>query len=165
MSSAHSRQASADLAALSDGLGGGGSGAPGGSTTPASLSGTPSAAGLAAAVPVGAGAAVEQQQRRRRQAPEPAWLAAEGAPPQRRTRLPPPAQKERSVSLWSLIKEMVGKVRDRGGTCMCGPALLAPAQLRAPLAAKGSKSLHSSLPPFPPRTSRVSAYPSTSMNR
>ena len=39
----------------------------------------------------------------------PEWLVAEGRPPQRRDRLPPPQQRERSVSLWSLIKEMVGK--------------------------------------------------------
>jgi hypothetical protein len=41
--------------------------------------------------------------------PEPAWLAAEGPPPPRRDRLPPPEEPERSISLWSLIREMVGK--------------------------------------------------------
>ena len=41
--------------------------------------------------------------------PEPEWLKNEGPPPVRRTALPKPAQPEKSVSLWSLIKEMVGK--------------------------------------------------------
>lgn len=41
--------------------------------------------------------------------PPPKWLVAEGPPPHRRDRLPPPQQREKSVSLWSLIKEMVGK--------------------------------------------------------
>ncbi|KAK2078356.1 hypothetical protein QBZ16_003196 [Prototheca wickerhamii] len=42
---------------------------------------------------------------------DPAWVAAElarGLPP-RRAALPPPAQQEKTVSLWSLIKGMVGK--------------------------------------------------------
>lgn len=39
----------------------------------------------------------------------PEWLVAEGPPPKRRERLPRPQQREKSVSLWSLIKEMVGK--------------------------------------------------------
>lgn len=39
----------------------------------------------------------------------PEWLAAELPPPARRDRLPPPAQQEKSVSLWSIIKECVGK--------------------------------------------------------
>ncbi len=37
------------------------------------------------------------------------WAAKEGPPPPRRSRLPPPKQQEKSVSLWSLIKDMVGK--------------------------------------------------------
>lgn len=40
---------------------------------------------------------------------QPEWLAKEGAPPRRRDRLPKPQQAEKSVSLWSLIKDMVGK--------------------------------------------------------
>jgi oxysterol-binding protein 1 len=40
---------------------------------------------------------------------QPEWLTREGPPPPRRDRLPPPQQREKSVSLWSLIKEMVGK--------------------------------------------------------
>jgi hypothetical protein len=40
---------------------------------------------------------------------QPEWLISEGPPPPRRDRLPPPQQREKSVSLWSLIKEMVGK--------------------------------------------------------
>jgi hypothetical protein len=32
-----------------------------------------------------------------------------GPPPKRRLRLPRPAQQEKSVSLWTLIKDMVGK--------------------------------------------------------
>ena len=34
---------------------------------------------------------------------------AEGPPPRRRERLPPPKQKEKSVSLWAILKEVVGK--------------------------------------------------------
>lgn len=34
---------------------------------------------------------------------------AEGPPPQRRNRLPKPKQAEKSVSLWSILKEVVGK--------------------------------------------------------
>lgn len=41
--------------------------------------------------------------------PEPAWIAKEGPPPKRREQLPAPKQQEKSVSLWSLIKDMVGK--------------------------------------------------------
>lgn len=37
------------------------------------------------------------------------WLSAEGPPPHRRDRLPTPLEPEKRVSLWSLIKEMVGK--------------------------------------------------------
>lgn len=40
---------------------------------------------------------------------EPEWLAKELPLPQRRDRLPKPQQAEKSVSLWSLIKDMVGK--------------------------------------------------------
>lgn len=40
---------------------------------------------------------------------DPDWVAAEGPAPTRRDRLPPPAQRERSVSLWGLIKDMVGR--------------------------------------------------------
>lgn len=39
----------------------------------------------------------------------PQWLKEELPAPARRDRLPKPAQKEKSVSLWSLIKECVGK--------------------------------------------------------
>lgn len=39
----------------------------------------------------------------------PEWLAEELPAPVRRDRLPPPAQQEKSVSLWSIIKECVGK--------------------------------------------------------
>ncbi len=39
----------------------------------------------------------------------PAWLKQELPPPPRRERLPPPKQREKSVSLWSIIKECVGK--------------------------------------------------------
>ena len=34
-------------------------------------------------------------------------------PPRRRTEMPQPAQAEKSVSLWSILKECVGKVRTR----------------------------------------------------
>lgn len=37
------------------------------------------------------------------------WLSTEGPPPHRRVRLPTPLEPEKRVSLWSLIKEMVGK--------------------------------------------------------
>ena len=36
-------------------------------------------------------------------------LLCAGPPPKRRERLPKPAQQEKSVSLWTLIKDMVGK--------------------------------------------------------
>ena len=39
----------------------------------------------------------------------PEWLKQELPPPPRRERLPPPKQREKSVSLWSIIKECVGK--------------------------------------------------------
>ena len=39
----------------------------------------------------------------------PEWLQRELPPPPRRERLPPPKQREKSVSLWSIIKECVGK--------------------------------------------------------
>lgn len=39
----------------------------------------------------------------------PAWLLNEGDPPLRRHALPVPQQAEKGISLWSLIKEMVGK--------------------------------------------------------
>ena len=39
----------------------------------------------------------------------PKWLQRELPPPPRRERLPPPKQREKSVSLWSIIKECVGK--------------------------------------------------------
>ena len=48
--------------------------------------------------------------------PLPAWLAAAPPPPPRRDRLPPPAQAERTYSLWSLIKECVG--RDLTRVCL-----------------------------------------------
>jgi hypothetical protein len=54
-------------------------------------------------------AAAQPQPPPPQQLPEPAWLAAEGPPPPRRDRLPPPEEPERSISLWSLIREMVGK--------------------------------------------------------
>lgn len=38
------------------------------------------------------------------------WLAQELPPPKRRTHLPDPKQTERSVSLWAIIKDVVGKV-------------------------------------------------------
>jgi len=41
--------------------------------------------------------------------PRPSWLDKEEVPSMRRTELPRPAQAEKSISLWSLIKEMVGK--------------------------------------------------------
>jgi hypothetical protein len=40
---------------------------------------------------------------------DPEWLKRELPGPRRRDRLPPPAQQEKSVSLWSIIKECVGK--------------------------------------------------------
>lgn len=40
---------------------------------------------------------------------DPDWLEREGKPPERRAGLPKPAQAEKSVSLWSIIKECVGK--------------------------------------------------------
>lgn len=40
---------------------------------------------------------------------QPEWLVKEGPAPPRRDRLPPPQQREKTISLWSLIKEMVGK--------------------------------------------------------
>lgn len=39
----------------------------------------------------------------------PEWLKRELPPPPRRERLPMPKQREKSVSLWSIIKECVGK--------------------------------------------------------
>ena len=39
----------------------------------------------------------------------PKWLQKELPPPPRRERLPTPKQREKSVSLWSIIKECVGK--------------------------------------------------------
>ena len=39
----------------------------------------------------------------------PKWLEKELPPPPRRERLPTPKQREKSVSLWSIIKECVGK--------------------------------------------------------
>ena len=48
--------------------------------------------------------------------PLPAWLASAPPPPPRRDRLPPPAQAERTYSLWSLIKECVG--RDLTRVCL-----------------------------------------------
>ena len=39
----------------------------------------------------------------------PKWLEKELLPPPRRERLPTPKQREKSVSLWSIIKECVGK--------------------------------------------------------
>ena len=39
----------------------------------------------------------------------PKWLQKELPPPPRRERLPSPKQREKSVSLWSIIKECVGK--------------------------------------------------------
>lgn len=41
--------------------------------------------------------------------PRPDWTQQEGAAPKRRDRLPPPMEEERSVSLWSIIKECIGK--------------------------------------------------------
>ena len=40
----------------------------------------------------------------------PEWLEAEMPPPHRREGLPKPAQNEKSVSLWSILKDVVGKV-------------------------------------------------------
>ena len=40
---------------------------------------------------------------------EPDWLAAELPPPPRRQHLPKPVEREKSLSLWSIIKECVGK--------------------------------------------------------
>lgn len=40
---------------------------------------------------------------------EPSWLVQEGPAPARRSSLPAPQQPEKGISLWSLIKEMVGK--------------------------------------------------------
>lgn len=39
----------------------------------------------------------------------PLFCVCAGPPPKRRIRLPKPAQQERGVSLWTLIKDMVGK--------------------------------------------------------
>ena len=39
----------------------------------------------------------------------PEWLQRELPPPPRRERLPAPKQHEKSVSLWAIIKECVGK--------------------------------------------------------
>jgi len=39
----------------------------------------------------------------------PEWLKQELPPPPRRDRLPTPKEREKSVSLWSIIKECVGK--------------------------------------------------------
>ncbi|PSC68755.1 oxysterol-binding -related 1D isoform X1 [Micractinium conductrix] len=64
--------------------------------TPMATSGGATPSALAAAV----AAAV---------AAEPDWLAKERPLPRRRDRLPKPQQAEKSVSLWSLIKDMVGK--------------------------------------------------------
>jgi hypothetical protein len=41
--------------------------------------------------------------------PEPEWLRRELPGPARRTSLPEPMQQEKSVSLWAIIKECVGK--------------------------------------------------------
>lgn len=48
---------------------------------------------------------------RRLELPTPKWLARANAerPEHRRTSLPKPAQAEKSVSLWSIIKDVVGK--------------------------------------------------------
>jgi len=54
-------------------------------------------------------AAGEQRTRTLADLPTPAWLAALPPPPPRRTALPPPAQAERTHSLWTIIKECVGK--------------------------------------------------------
>ena len=46
---------------------------------------------------------------RRQELPTPQWLARAERPSQRRSSLPKPAQAEKSVSLWSIIKDVVGK--------------------------------------------------------
>lgn len=40
---------------------------------------------------------------------EPDWLKAEGPPPKRRDAMPKPKQAEKSHTLWSIIKECIGK--------------------------------------------------------
>ena len=96
------------------------------------------------------------------------WLLEEGPAPPRRDRLPPPQQREKSISLWSLIKEMVGK--DLTRVCL-------PVYFNEPLSAlqKSAEELEYSelldaAASFPPRSVErmvrvaafaVSAYSST----
>ena len=47
---------------------------------------------------------------------EPDWVASEGAPPKRRNRMPEPKQPEKQYSLWSIIKECIG--RDLSRVCL-----------------------------------------------
>lgn len=62
---------------------------------------------------------------------------AAGPPPQRRARLPRPAQQEKSVSLWTLIKDMVGK--DLTRVCL-------PVYFNEPLSALQVRCLHARWP-------------------
>lgn len=97
--------------------------APGPHKTGANAS-LPPGAGLLAAPSDGAPTGKQQQQQQVRGVPDGAaaeastsgrgqedadWLEREGPAPQRRTSMPRPAQAEKSVSLWSIIKECVGK--------------------------------------------------------
>ena len=111
--SSHSRNLSLDLTAVAGSLTAEGSGHLATAGSLRAAAGT-SSAGPPASASTAAAAAGQQQQRelsqqREQQQWAPAWSAAEGPPPRRRAALPHPAQQERSVSLWSLIKEMVGK--------------------------------------------------------
>ena len=47
---------------------------------------------------------------------EPDWVASEGAPPKRRDHMPKPKQAEKQYSLWSIIKECIG--RDLSRVCL-----------------------------------------------
>ena len=44
------------------------------------------------------------------------WVAAEGPPPTRRDHMPQPKQVEKQYSLWSIIKECIG--RDLSRVCL-----------------------------------------------
>ena len=102
-----------DGLAVSGGGGGGGGVSPVGGVSP---SGGPSPLSMAVTTaskqspqpPVDRQQLTEQQQQQQH-TNEKSWVVAEGAPPPRRDRLPPPQQREKTISLWSLIKEMVGK--------------------------------------------------------
>lgn len=80
-----------------------GSGAP-----PAEKARAPPSGAVAVAAGAANGVSAHAPTPRDVSASVPEWLAAESAP-QRRTHLPPPLQREKSISLWALIKEMVGK--------------------------------------------------------